>query len=147
MCWSSKTLEKRIANEDIKVFKVGYERNAKLDSYYRWFLYDINRLYETAIHPERFEELYVITQGFHSYNRKKCSYFCKIKDNIILHKIKDIQINVRTKITGKIIDRYYGNIIDSIKIFECTIPKGAEYFENEDGEIVSNQIIIKKIIE
>ena len=135
MCWSSKTLEKRIATEDIKTFKVGFVKGTMLYSYYRWFHYDINRLYETTIYPDDIERLYRIYTGFHSYSHKKCSYFCKTEDR---------HINVQSKINGKLIDRYYDN---DIMIFECTIPKGTEYYKNERGEIVSEAIIINKIIE
>lgn len=136
MCWSSKILEKKIATEDIKTFKVGYERVTKLRSYYRWFIYDFNQLYETEIYPEYSEGLYAITQGFHSYNPKKCTY------ERCFNEVDKNYSKVQSKTIGKLIDKYFGDT----SVFECIIPKGSEYYENEDGEIVSNQIIIKKIL-
>ena len=138
MCWSSKTLEKRIATKDIKTFKIGFIKNDRLYSYYKYFLYDFNRLYETTIHSELLGEFYMINQGFHSYNPKKCSYFCNITYR---------HIDVQSKITGELIDRYYDNLIFiyDIIVFKCIIPKGTVYYENEHGEIVSEAIIIKQV--
>lgn len=134
MCWISKTLEKKIANEDIKVFKVGRVNAGEFISYYRDFKYEFNRLYRTDIFILRDldNNTNYIFDGFHSYNSKTCRY-------------------VKSTDTGQW-DVFFGSMfIDSINSdcspVECTIPKHSEYYENEHGEIVSNQIIIKSVLE
>lgn len=132
MCWTSKTLKKQIATEDIKVFKLGNVISGAFLSYYQLFAYDVKRLYKTDIHPVCDNDKYYIFNGYHSYNPKTCRY-------------------VKSNFTGQwmvFFDSYFLDGFNSrCSPVECTIPKHSEYYENEFGEIVSNQIIINKIIE
>lgn len=132
MCWASETLKKRIATEDIKVFKVVDIIGGKLRSYYYSYRYDFNQPYRTYVKPVFYPDQPRIFNGFHSYNPKKCKY-------------------VKDKITGEWHVKCGRIYLDTLNcdchIVECTIPKHSEYYENEYGEIVSNQIIINKIIE
>lgn len=132
MCWSSKTLTKRIATEDIKVFKLVRVISGAFISYYQLFAYDVKRLYKTNIHSVCDHDKYYIFDGFHSYNPKRCR--C-----------------VKSTVTGQWMVFSDIVFIDGVNSYcrpvECTIPKHSEYYENAFGEIVSNQIIINKIIE
>jgi len=133
MCWVSKTLKKRIATKDIKTFKVGDVIDDQLKSYYQDFFYDFNLLYSTNVEPDYIHPYFhYILNGFHSYNFKKCKYFKDKFTNML--SVKSSRI---------VIDKYYS----SASVVECIVPKGTEYYENEYGEIVSNQIIINKILE
>lgn len=139
MCWRSTKLDKQIATKNIKVFKVGYVINGKLISYYRSYSYDFNQLYETDINPIRWPGGHYILNGFHSYDRKKCK--CK-KDK------KTYTWDIYTFCSSSPYSRIIplASYSDENSIVECIIPKGSEYYENEKGEIISNQIIIKNLI-
>ena len=42
---------------------------------------------------------------------------------------------------------YKKNLLEETKVVRCIIPKGSKYAINNNGEIVSDQIILKEIIE
>ena len=42
-------------------------------------------------------------------------------------------------------NKYYDGYFCPVTMVECTIPKGAEYWENKDGEIVTNSLIINRV--
>lgn len=37
------------------------------------------------------------------------------------------------------------HVIGDIKVYKCIIPRNAYYYENDDGEVVSSNIIIKEV--
>lgn len=132
MCWSTNLqLEKRTASKDIKVFKVGNIVDGQLMSYYQGFYYDFNQPYRTDVIPTSYYGSYFIYQGFHSYNPKKCKYIKADTTGWWIVKSGRIDLDTYDSTTN---------------IIECIVPKGAEYYQNEHGEIVSNQIIINKIM-
>ena len=56
-----------------------------------------------------------------------------------IHSAKSIlRINIRTYISG----RTTLNPTVDCKVYEAFIPKGSEYYVNDEGEYVSNQLII-----
>ena len=71
MCWSGKN-EPKIAEKDIKVFKIavrsGYEKNT-IFSYYRGYHYKVGETYREKIRPMRINDnLFRIDRGLHSYS-------------------------------------------------------------------------------
>lgn len=138
MCWrTKKPAVLKMAEKDRAVFKVIQQIDERLSSYYKRFPYEIGKLYETKIGDRKVKrgEL-CIDEGFHSYSNK-----CKWEP---LYQI----IDTIHKVT-------FGNFVLAIFDFSvlykhvrvsCIIPKGSLYYENEKGEIVSDKIIIKKII-
>lgn len=141
MCWISNKAEKRVAKEDIKTFKVGIKMgDNNFRSYYYNHYYMPLQKYETEICVVYIEGEISITKGFHSYNPK----FCRVALDINPWRTRwSVLCEVKGK-GGALLDWYIG-FINTLFIAECTIPKGAEYYENEFGEIVSNQIIIESI--
>lgn len=139
MCWNTKKpAVLKMAEKDRAVFKVVEQIDEKLLSNYRKFPYEIGKLYETRIGDRKaaFGRLR-IEEGFHSYSNK-----CKWEP---LYAFPDTVYRVA-----------FGNL--SLAIFDlsvihkhvrvsCIIPKGSLYYENEYGEIVSDKIIIKEIVE
>lgn len=134
MCWITESkLEKRTASKNLKVFKVGAVFDSYFKSYYYDFLYDFNLTYSTTVEPVCLPlGSHYILNGFHSYNPKKCK--CAVAETTGWLCVK----------SGRIDLDIYDN---TANIVECTIPKGATYYENKHGEIVSNQIIIKSVLE
>lgn len=138
MCWkSNKQPIRNIAEKEIKVIKV-FSRIDK-DVLYSpiWnFPYVFNTAMKniTVIPNSHFigEKdgthiiIYMINEGYHSYSLS--TQFSKYERVIIIHK-------------GLSWDCYFDNICT-----ECTIPAGTIYYENEHGEIVSETIIINRII-
>lgn len=128
MCWVGYNPKKHVALEDISVFKIGIkDKDEKLWSYYYDFTYKEGMLYNTKIGVlisiggwNR-----SICEGFHSY-----SNHCEIRIN---RSVFIIYPN-----TGKYLDILTGNLVR----LNCIIPKGSEYYLNERGEYVSNQIKI-----
>lgn len=138
MCWSTKKpAVLKMAEKDRSVFKVIKQIDERFSSYFKRFPYEIGKLYETKIGNHKVICGHLcIEEGFHSYSNK-----CKWEP---LYQVIDTVYRV-----------VFGNlslaIFDSSVIYKpvrvsCIIPKGSLYYENEYGEIVSNKIILKEII-
>ena len=142
MCWTinkwaytqNTKKYRKVADEDIFVYKIGYKDGNGFSPYYRdEFIYNANM-------PNEEIKLYVnssqvfdfrVDEGYHSYSEECYVREC-ITDNI------DIYSPVSEKINN--FDNY-DEIYEQFAIGKFIIPKGSEYYENEYGEIVSSQII------
>jgi hypothetical protein len=129
MCWISKNKPERlVAKEDITVYKVvQIYPDGKILSYFNDFPYKLGEIYNTVITVKHlkdgYNDFYFVEQGFHSYN-----YHLKIGlDPFLNMPIAYDESSVR----------YYGSGIFGML---CVIPKGAEYYVNEYGDIVSTSI-------
>jgi hypothetical protein len=126
MCWSSRYCPiKRGAQNLIIVYKVvKYINSSECRSLYTWFKYIYKRVYR---HPgplkirER-KDIYrwEIHRGFHSY---------ATMDRALQEYEEDIICN-----------------FGEIALVECAIPIGSIFYKNMDDEIVSNGIIINRIL-
>lgn len=133
MCWISNNKPNRlVAEEDITVYKVvQISLDDKILSYFNDFPYKIGEIYNTTIVIKHYKDdysadcsdFYFIEQGFHSYN-----YHLKIGLDPFLNTPNAYDKNGT---------RYYG---DDIYGMLCIIPKGAEYYVNEFGDVVSTSI-------
>lgn len=131
MCWSYYKYidkKKRIAETDIRTFKILKSVEQILCAYYQNYKYTIGKLNSVnsleLIRNKIFE-------GFHSYDL----------NNDCLSALGGIVVQGKE---GGFLD--YFSRADHIVKVECTIPKGSEYYENSLGEIVSNKLIVDKII-
>jgi hypothetical protein len=129
MCWiCNNKPERLIAKECITVYKVvQIYPDGKILSYFNDFPYKLGGIYNTVITVKHLKDghndFYFIEEGFHSYN-----YQLEI----------GIDPFPQTPIAyGKSSARYYGVGIYGML---CVIPKGAEYYVNEYGDIVSTAI-------
>lgn len=132
MCWTSNKAELKIAEEDIKVFKLCIFIRSII-SYYNGFTYELNKVYKLGedIVPSfsTFNLEYEISEGFHSY-------------------ANDCQISKRrwhyivTSPTDKALD-CYGK--DDLVLVRGYIPKGSHYYLNAYGEYVSDAICLTSI--
>ena len=137
MCWISRINNIiRVAEEDIECFKIVRLNSGKILSYFQEFEYSIDSLYSIKTSLKIYKKDYfgyVITEGFHSYS-------------------KSSNINPKASLGFFIVTSYRNAILEYYSkeialIAKCIIPKGSEFIMNEDGEIVSTSIIIKKIEE
>lgn len=154
MCWTAYNKQRSQpikAEKDIKVFKIAViteNDNAKpyfMD--YSEIVYKTGETYTTNMEPpEQKYCAYVIGKGFHSYNMDSC-YYTKG------------EVNCLVSVTGEVIFHYSRITVNShygcsimnylthrtICVMHCTIPEGTTYYENHNGEIVSNAIRVDSI--
>ncbi len=137
MCWTGKRFFERmprIALRDIEVYKVLTKEG---ESPYQGYQYEFNQ--ETkqislksnkCILPGTIE----IKYGYHSYSHK-----CKF---VKLFFINTTHITVlskkRKENTNTVIGGFYNNNV----IYKAIIPKGTIYYQNRNGEYVSEKIIV-----
>lgn len=143
MCWISKEINgtEKVANEDVFVFKMlidtSHRRpNTLLSPICRYF-YSIGEDYsildKIKVKWSTYDKVYFINEGFHSYSTD-----CYVTKRLDGSSIVENQV-------GEVIGRYPYIESYNFVIVSCIIPKGTTYYENERGEIVSEQIrIIKK---
>ena len=140
MCWVGEPFEK-VADRNIKVYKVvrpiPFTNKLLAEAWYRR---------DTVYHPGKryklgkplayrltnhFCECY-IEEGFHSYSAEKTSIRCSINDSVL-------RLDSENKIG---FDVYFYKPA----ILICVIPKGTTYYENKNGEIVSEEITTQRIL-
>lgn len=125
MCWVSyciNNMNKHIAKKDIYVYKVAMRVGCDMAiaPFYREFSYTLGVTYgklkslEPVYYPH---DECIINEGFHSYRS-----FKRVLENG--KSFKD--------------HPYYRGLA----IYKAVIPTGAEYYVNEKGEVVSNQLKI-----
>ena len=126
MCWSSRYCPiKRGAQNLIIVYKVvTYINSSECRSLYTWFRYIYKRVYKypgpLEIRKRRDIYRWEIHSGFHSYETM-----------------------------GRALQEYEDAITynyGEVALVECTIPIGSVFYKNNDDEIVSNGIIIGRIL-
>ena len=137
MCWwaiSQKDMQIKTADTPIKVFKVccrNHYNKQRVFSYYMDFNYKEGETYKLPMYTgTRFDiQMWHRYDGFHSYSQDV---------NITFY--RDEYLAVRDQ-NMQFID--YLQLKQNLVIAECTIPKGAHYYMNQRGEIVSDQIKIE----
>lgn len=151
MCWGTNKKPKRLrADYDIPVFKIARIKDGVIKPYFFQFepiTYAENKTYEAKISPilrdsENFSPKYRIGSGLHSYSTKhirlKQTYKSWIETTI--HKIPTTASRpIRTTSQDYQTKR--------CAILLCIIPKGSDYYFNEEGEFVSEKLTVKHIIE
>jgi hypothetical protein len=129
MCWiSNNKPERLVAKEDITVYKVvQMYPDGNILSYFNDFPYKLREIYNTVITvkhlKDSYNDFYFVEEGFHSYNYQL---------EIGIDPYRNIPV-ADDKCGGE----YYGVGIYGML---CVIPKGAEYYVNEYGDIVSTSI-------
>ena len=127
MCWVSNYIPKlKTAEEDIKVKKILLKaKDSSLHSPCKTdFKWELGKVYESELGEiSRPLSYYRINNGFHSCQNicKSDIYWCSYINNE-MHMLFGIN--------------------EGEEIFDAIIPKGSEYYFNEDGEYVSNKLII-----
>ena len=143
MCWYSKKLKIKTAKKDIPVWKIvmsitdnSYDNICK--SLYKKYTYFKGILVRTPIEFDVKRNGIIGTIGLHSYSNKlKCE---KSNGNSTFYVYKK---------------RIFSNLKDYIMAFDSFnariarfhIPKGYQYAENKNGEIISSAIVFDSFID
>lgn len=135
MCYrafTKKAKTKQVAEKDIKVYKVCTNTDHMIFSYFRKCQYvPLKITHEISITFVEEFGLNYVADGYHSY--KSCKWYPHLsKYKYLAAVIEDTY------------QPYYCK--SSVVIAEFIIPKGTIYYENTNGEIVSNQIMFTGII-
>ena len=141
MCWYSKKLKIKTAKKDIPVWKIvrsitdnSYDNICK--SLYKKYTYFKGILVTTPIEFEVKQNGIIGTIGVHSYSNKL--KWEMDNDSIYVYK-------------KRIFSNFKGYIIaigsSNTRIARFHIPKGYQYAENENGEIISSAIVFDDFID
>lgn len=137
-CFISK--KARLAKKDIKVFKFAIEnhRGEVVPCFYsnKNIIYEEGKEYTSKIYYfYGGNNNLIIGEGLHSYNKKLCWY--KQESGSYYLDIHSIFINP---------DMYF-DIREGVNLLklDCHIPKGATYYINLSGEMVSDKLVVDKI--
>lgn len=135
MCYKAftkKAQTKQVAEKDIKVYKICVNTDHLVVSYFQKYVYvPLEITHEISITFIEEFGLNYVADGYHSY--KSCKWYP--------------QLSKYKKLIAVIEDTYKTYDYESpVVIAEFIIPKGTIYYENTNGEIVSNQIMFTGII-
>ena len=133
---------RKVADKDIFVYKIGYKDGNGFSPYYRdEFIYNANM-------PNEEIKLYVnssqvfdfrVDEGYHSYSGECICFYCELVGEEAFRINSRVKYNKGKKVKPII---FIEDIIkEDVIIGKFIIPKGTEYLENEEGEIVSSQLI------
>ena len=148
MCWTGKTTDKKVAGENLTVYKIlfimtGESKGIISFSPFYGMGYEKNKVYERSITPRVFSDYSFgcqIDEGFHCYDGDCIVKECTERPDDLVVITKD---SYRHIFSGPTLLRDKG----LMAAFKCVIPKGTTYYINKDGEIVSEKIeIINRII-
>lgn len=159
MCWYNQIpSERKVAESDVKVVKflaMDEDDNNVFYSPYNPFRYELGKVYteEGFKEPEKaiggwYNGLYVVNLGFHTY-----SLMNKFEVNNGLVKVL-ANDSIFLDSWYYLHDVTYIHDIEATYCVElpmflclCTIPKGAAYYINDNGECVSEKIRIDKVLD
>ena len=141
MCWTSSKLKIKTAKKDIPVWKiVTFLTDNSCDnicrSLYAGHIYLKDKLEITPIEFKVERNGIIGSIGFHSYSNK---LKWKWDDDFILIYKKKIFSNFKNYINS--ISQH------NVRIARFRIPKGYQYAENKNGEIISSAIIFDNFID
>lgn len=158
MCWKGKRNDMRRSDKDTKVLKVLYKKiphdENEAPKYYSPLVaceYELNKEYEVA--PIKFlsqspfdfrMNLYKVDEGLHSFSTKLKVEVLPVGDTkITCYKIGNYKFPARKGYLFSIGVKYPDIIGDfECVVVEAIIPAGTTYYENPEGEIVSNKLIL-----
>ena len=142
MCWYSKKLKIKTAKKDIPVWKIVRcsDSSDECISLYAKFSY-VKSIIETSsmnFELRRYGKTIIGSRGFHSYSNK-----LKLEssnDNSILFVYKK-------RIFSNLKDYIIAVGSSNVRIARFYIPKGYQYAENKNGEIISSAIVFDNFID
>ena len=143
MCWYCDKLKIKIAKKDIPVWKiVTFLTDNSCDnickSLYAGHIYLKDKLEITLIKFEVKRNVVIGTVGFHSYSNKL--KWKRSNDNSLFYAYKE-------RIFSNFKDYIITNSTFNTRIARFHIPKGYQYAENKNGEIISSAIVFDGFID
>ena len=133
MCWVGKMEQRKVAQSDIPCKKVMsfYHKSGQLYAYYMSFHYELGNTYYEVINKKVSLSGWIeVGNGLHCYSNKIALKYTK--DGYVACGLTHYTFHG---------DNNYPVIVN------CIIPKGAVYYENALGEIVSTKLKILSIID
>ena len=139
MCWIERleNVHMQIADKDIEVYKIVYEANKQsCKSCVQGFIYKINTIYKIPSIQIRRTSIFnsiifCVEEAYHSYTKIQYT-FSRISKKDSIYKVKGIIFG------NQIVPLSFNNPYYAATF---VIPKGSQYAVNEQGEIISNQIM------
>ena len=141
MCWYSDKLKIKTAKKDIPVWKIVTDSDDSSEicySVYAKFFYIKSIIKTSSINFElrRYGKTIIGSTGFHSYSNKL--KWERNDSSIFIYK-KKIFSNFKN---------YINAVCQSnVRIARFHIPKGYQYAENKNGEIISSAIVFDSFID
>ena len=170
MCWIGREVDRHIAKEDVKVFKVLYTKpnvprkftRDFLAPYYH-FYYVLNKLYESEVEVNKPLEIVPYSQydgiverrnihkALHCYSSDMC-FWAKTDVDTVTIGSKYFQLAHYQIVDNRIYNRIVDNRICTdpprvAAIVSGVIPAGTEYWQNEKGEIAASKLILREVKE
>ena len=142
MCWRGNLKDKKVASEAVTVYKIlARNLSGKYVAPYLRTEYKIGEMYTiSSLIPTKHdfkhgcgEYLIDVDVGFHSLSKDCLVCYGSSRDAFIYSQNMYMVIHAR--------------LTDLAVIAKCTIPKGATYYENSKGEIVSDSLIVNEVYE
>ena len=155
MCWTKHTSSlppiPLVSDGNVKIFKVCKMRQGNLCGYYYTsFNYILGKEYQTDMdvsYVANYKQ-YIGNQGFHSYDASKCKVN-PLDFGDIFGRVQRVNMEVVKRFEHSLyrIAYYQLKVKDEpAYLIEGYLPKGTQYYVNEYGEIISNKIVLTKII-
>lgn len=154
MCWYNQIpTERKVAESDVKVVKFLAMDNDDDNVFYppyNPFRYELGKVYteEGFKEPEKVNGVYVVNLGFHTYSLMNKFEVNNGLVRVLTHDglfldcwyyLDDITLNPNLEATCCVERPMF--------LCLCTIPKGAAYYINDNGECVSEKIRIDKVLD
>ena len=145
MCWHGILKNRKIATEDLKCYKIVLKFNYEpfFRPYFRCndspMIYEVGETYYGKICPSKAMEdtdLITIHEGIHCYDLSVHIFY---KDKYEVSYLLPCGIFLKI---GTFLSRTDCKAV----LVECTIPKGTLYYINDKGEIVTEKLIINKVV-
>lgn len=151
MCWHGILENKKIATEDVKCYKIVLrfvdEPYLCFRPYFRYkntpMEYEIGKTYHDKICLEitKYTGHVTIHKGIHCYDSSVC--ICSFYGDYG----KQYEVsNLLLCTTFSKIGTFFSRSDCEAVLVECTIPKGTLYYVNDEGEIVTEKLIINKVV-
>ena len=135
MCFVSENKKSKVAEKSFTVIKCFIKKDKKLRSCYKFFKWNIDKLYETEI--EHSDEWCGHDSIHTSYLDRRFPHWTWGRNKNLIC----IGAGFHSLTKEGVVLRYcYPEFI----LYKCTIPKGAIYYQSATGEIVSNKIIVRR---
>ena len=133
MCFNVIEYQLGVAEKDIEAFKVVYctDTPGLFSSTYYDYPYEVGKEYESKVNYDYDKEdcTYNVHDGLHSY--KEGMVQCINVGNMVLY------ICNKEDITP--LDNFFV-FSKQLAVLHCVIPKGANYLQNDKGELVSDKL-------
>jgi len=147
MCWQSTNINLQVSDGNVKVTKICrlVNKTKIVGCYFTNFQYELNEKYTQKMHITCKANQYFGNEGFHSYSTDKCKVDIS-KGTKLNYTYKCIRVHSpKQNWVASYYTRLTGKPKPTLAVVNGYIPKGMKYSINENGEIISEGIILTEI--